>query len=391
MEHKCAYRYRCYPNAAQKQILAQTFGTTRYVYNWALRLRMDAFSERSEQINYTESSAHLTALKKTEGHEWMNEVSSVPMQQALRHLDAAYRNFFAGRAKFPMFHKKHGAQSAEYTSSAFAWRDGRLTLAKMDAPLSIRWSRSLPQGAKPTTVTVSRDATGRYFVAVRVKRAVVPLPATDASVGVDLGVTSLVTLSTGEKVANPRFAARDAKRLAQAQRALTRKQKGSKRREKAQRRVARIHARIQDRRQDALHKLSTRLIRENQSIAVESLAVKNMVRNHSLASAISDSGWGELVRQLSYKAEWYGRTLVAIDRWYPSSKWCSRCGHVLDSLPLAMRRWICPVCGVEHDRDVNAAINVASVGHTEYALREAMKPRRHAADVRLVDERIPRL
>ncbi len=391
MEHACAYRYRCYPNATQRAILARTFGAARYVYNWALRLRTDAFYERGERIGYVESSARLTALKRTEGHEWMNEVSSVPMQQALRHLDTAYRNFFAGRTAYPSFRRKDGPQSAEYTTSAFNYRDGRITLAKMDAPLHIHWSRLLPVDSTASTVTVARDAAGRYFVSLRITRDVAPLPVTDTAVGVDVGLESLVTLSTGEKVANPRYGKRDGKRLAKAQRDLFHKTKGSARREKAKRRVARIHARIADRRLDTLHKLSTRLIRENQTIAVESLAVKNMVKNHSLARAISDAGWGEFVRQLRYKAEWYGRTLVEIDRWYPSSKRCSWCGHVVDSLSLDVRRWSCPACGTEHDRDVNAAVNVVAVGQTVLARGEAVRPKRETVAAGLVEPRIPRL
>lgn len=391
MEYECAYRYRCYPNANQKVILARTFGAARYVYNWALRLRTDAYYERQERISYVDSSARLTALKKEEGQEWMNAVSSVPMQQALRHLDAAYRNFFAGRTAYPTFRRKDGPQSVEYTTSAFGYRDGKLTLAKMDAPLHIHWSRPLPLNAKPTTATVTRDAAGRYFISLRIKVERAALPAVDTVIGADVGLDSLVTLSTGEKFANPRFGKRDAKRLAKAQRNLSRKTKGSRRREKAKRRVARIHARIADRRLDGLHKISIRLIRENQTIAVESLAVKNMVRNHTLARAIQDAGWGEFVRQLRYKADWYGRTLVEIDRWYPSSKRCHCCGHIVDSLPLDVRRWSCLACEIEHDRDVNAARNIAAVGQTVLARGEAVRPKRETVAASLVESRIPRL
>lgn len=391
MERENAYRYRCYPNSTQRRELARTFGAARFVYNWALRMRTDAFYERGERINYAQSSAALTALKQSEGHEWMNEVSSVPMQQALRHLDTAYRNFFAGRAKYPTFRKKHGKQSAEYTTSAFRMRDGKLFLAKMDAPLKVRWSRPLPPGVKVTTVTVSMDAAGRYFVSLRFKRDIQPMrPATEA-VGVDAGITSLVTLSTGEKVHNPRHTKRDAKRLARAQKKLSRCQKGSKRRAKQRKRVARIHARIADRRRDHLHKLTTRLIRENQTIVVESLAVKNMVRNRSLAKHISDAAWGELVRQLRYKAEWYGRNLVEVDRYYPSSKRCSECGHVVDSLPLDIRSWACPECGVIHDRDINAAKNILAVGQTVSARGGGVRPKRFTVEAAPVESRIPPL
>lgn len=360
MEQKRAYRYRCYPNAAQKHMLARTFGATRSVYNWALRLRTDAYDERQERVYYKETSARLTQLKQQPETAWLNKVSSVPPQQALRHLDTAFRNFFDGRITYPSFKRKHGHQSAEYTVSGFRFVDGNLILAKMDAPLKIRWSRPLPKDAKPSTVTVSRDSAGRYFVSLLVADDIHPLPKTDTVVGIDLGITSLVTLSTGEKIGNLRYLTRDATRHRKAKKSLSRKQKGSKGRDKARLHLARVEARIGDRRKDFTHKLTTRLVRENQTICCENLRVKNMVRNHSLAKHISDAGWGELVRQLEYKAAWYGRTFVAIDRWYPSSKRCAHCGHVAKSLPLDIRHWECPACGSRHDRDVNAAINVAA-------------------------------
>jgi len=380
MKQKRAYRYRCYPNATQKNILARTFGATRYVYNWALRLRTDAYYKRQERVYYKETSARLTQLKQQEETAWLNEISSVPPQQALRHLDTAFRTFFDGRTAYPSFKRKHGHQSAEYTVSGFRFADGKLTLARMDRPISIRWSRPLPKGAKPSTVTVSRDSAGRYFVSLLVTDAIHPLPKADTVVGIDLGITSLVTLSTGEKIGNPRYLTTDAKRHRKAKQALSRKQKGSKGREKARFHLARVEARIGDRRRDFTHKLTTRLVRENQTICCESLRVKNMVRNHTLAKHISDAGWGELVRQLEYKATWYGRTFVAIDRWYPSSKRCSRCGHVLPALPLDIRHWLCPECGSRHDRDVNAAINVAAVGQTVSAGGEAVRPGRRKSE-----------
>lgn len=249
----------------------------------------------------------------------------------------------------------------------------------MEQPLDIRWSRSFT--GHPTTVTVSRDTAGRYFVSFLVEEEIATLPPCEAAVGIDLGVKVLAALSTGEKIPNPTHLARSAQQLKRAQQALCRKRTGSKNREKARHRVARIHAKITDQRLDGLHKLTTRLIHENQVICVESLAVKNMVRNHALAKAMSDAGWGELVRQLEYKAAWYGRTLVKIDRWYPSSKRCSGCGHCVDSLPLDVRRWTCPACHVSHDRDVNAAKNIVAVGHTVRASGESVRPRTASARV----------
>ncbi|HLY31757.1 MAG TPA: RNA-guided endonuclease TnpB family protein [Ktedonobacterales bacterium] len=258
--------------------------------------------------------------------------------------------------------------------TAFSWdaTSHTLKLAKMDTPLKIKWSRYFT--GTPTTITVSQDRAGRYFVSFLVEEEIGMLPLVDAAVGVDLGLKDLAVLSTGEKIANPKHLAKSLKRLKRAQQSLNRKVKGSKNREKARRTVARIHAQIADQRLDGLHTLTTRLIRENQTICVESLAVKQMIGNHKLTRAISDVGWGELVRQLTYKAAWYGRTLVKIDRWYPSSKRCFDCGHVLPTLDLAVREWTCPACGATHDRDVNAAKNMCAVGHTVLACGERRRP-----------------
>ena len=243
----------------------------------------------------------------------------MPLQQALRHLQAAFANFFAKRAKYPTFKSQEASRaSAEYTQSAFRWRDGALTLAKMAEPLDIRWSRPLPEGAEPSTVTVSRDAAGRWFVSLLCEVTVQDGPATDAAVGVDAGITSLVTLSTGEKITNPRHERRDRARLARAQRELARKEKGSANRAKARLKVARVHARIADRRRDHLHKLTTRLVRENQAVVIEDLPVRNMVGNHSPGPRHLRCGAGGSCGACwSTSAAWYGRDLVVVDRWFP--------------------------------------------------------------------------
>ncbi len=392
MLQKRAYRYRFYPTPEQVAVLARTFGSARFVYNWALRTRTDAYYQRQERVSYADTSAALTALKREPATAWLNEVSSVPPQQALRHLDRAFRNFFEGRAKYPTFKKRRGRQAAEYTTSAFRWDAEKrsLTLAKMDAPLDVRWSRAFT-GA-PTTVTITRDQAGRYFVSFLVEEEVTTLPSTGATIGLDMGVSALVTLSSGEKITNPKHFAHSRSRLKTAQKALARKEKGSKNREEARQKVARAHAKIADQRLDGLHKLSTRLIRENQTVCVETLAVRQLVRNRRLARAISDASWSELIRQLEYKAAWYGRTLIKIDKWYPSTKRCSICGHVLNSLPLAARRWTCPECGTHHDRDVNAAKNVLAAGLAVNACGEAIRPgRAMPATARPSEAGIPRL
>jgi putative transposase len=374
MKQKRAYKYRFFPTDEQKQILAQTFGCCRFVYNWALRKKTDAYYKDGVRLYYKDLSSQLTDLKKQPEYAWLNDVSCVPTQQSLRHLDRSFLNFFEGRTKYPTFKKKGNRQSAEYTRSAFSYRDGKITLAKMKEPLNIVWSRSLPKDALPSTVTISKDCADRYFVSMLVEDEIEQFSPTEQAVGADLGLKDFVILSTGETVGNPKFFRKDEKKLAKAQRRHAKKKKGSKNRNKARLKVARIHARIADRRSDFLHKLSTRLIRENQTICVESLAVKNMVKNHGLAKAISDVGWSEFVSQLEYKAEWYGRTLVKIDKWYPSSKRCFDCGHILNSLTLDVRQWTCPECGVVHDRDINAAKNILAAGQAVNACGEAVRP-----------------
>ena len=369
---KRAYKYRFYPTDEQKKLLAQTFGCCRFVYNWGLSTRKTAYFHHGKSLYYNDLAAMLPALK--EQYPWLRDTSSVPLQQALRHLDRAFVNFFEGRAEYPTFKKKRHEQSATFVSNAFMWDRQALTLAKMYAPLEIVWHRPLPEGCKPSSVTIIKDSANRYFVSILVADDIKPLPMVNKMVGLDLGIKSMVALSTGESVGNPRYAASDEKRLAKAQRRLAKKKKGSKNRNKVRLKVAKIHARIADRRRDYQHKLSTRIANENQVICVESLAVKNMVKNHSLAKAISDVGWGEFVRQLEYKSQWYGRTLIKIDRFYPSSKTCHACKHVLDSLLLDIREWVCPACGVVHDRDTNAALNILAEGLSAAACGGSVRP-----------------
>src|SRR6266566_6757032 len=374
---KRAYKYRFYPTPEQAHNLACTFGCCRFVYNWGLSTSKVSYFQHGVKMNHNSLSQALTALKKEEGTAWLSEVSSVPLQQALRRLKAAYTNFFEGRAQYPVFKKKHGVQSATYTENAFTLCGTQLTLAKQREPLDIVWSRPLPEGCKPSSVTITKDKAGRYFVSILVEEEIAPLAPTQKAIGIDLGLKSFLITSDGETISNPKYYARDEKKLAKAQRRLAKKKKGSKNRAKARLKVAKLHARIADTRRDFQHQLSTRLIRENQTICLETLAVKNMVKNHCLAKAISDVGWSEFVSLLSYKAAWYGRNLVKIDKWYPSSKRCSDCGHLLDSLPLDMRAWTCPACGVVHDRDVNAAKNIHAVGLTVFeACGEAVRPGR---------------
>jgi putative transposase len=373
---KRAFKYRFYPTVEQAEQLARTFGCVRYVYNRALAERSRAWTMEQRRVNYVDTSKLLTAWKRDPETEWLTEPSKGPLQAALQNLQGAYDKFWRKQTWYPQFKKKGKSKdSATYFSNCFTYRDGRIKLAKQAEPLDIRWSRPLPDGAVPSQVTVSKDSAGRYHISILVEDVVTEHAPNDSTIGVDAGITSLYTFSTGEKVSNPRHEKRDRARLAKAQRALSRKHKGSANRAKERLKVARVHARIADRRKDYLHKLSTRLVRENQVIAIEDSSVRNMVRNHSMARAISDASWSQFRSMLEYKADWYGRTVVAIDRFYPSSKTCSTCGRINDSLPLHVRDWTC-LCGASHDRDINAAKNIQALGLSVLACGDGVRPPR---------------
>lgn len=347
----------------------RTLGCVRLVWNKTLAERQRRYTVEKKGTSYKETDATLTAWKKTEELAFLNEVSSVPLQQALRHQHTAFSNFFSGRARYPRFKSRHGRQSAHYTRSAFRMKSDGLWLAKTSGPLRLAWSWADVDlfELDPTMVTVTREADGRWFVSLAVDADdPAPQAPTGRQVGVDLGLATFATLSTGEKIANPRHLARRERGLRRQQKRLSRMTKGSNNRTRQRKKVARKHARVRDARRDFLHKVSTTLVRENDLIAVEDLNVSGMVRNHNLAKSISDVGWSEFRSMLAYKAEQSGRQLAVINRWYPSSKTCSSCGHLLVKLPLSVRQWTCPSCSTRHDRDVNAAKNIlVAAGLTE--------------------------
>ena len=338
------------------------------MYNEILRYRTDAYYAAKESVSYIGANARLTALKKQPELSWLNDVSCVPLQQCLRHQQTAFKNFFEGRAKYPKFKKKSTRQSAEFTKSAFKYRDGSIYIAKSKHPLDIRWSRKLP--SHPSTITISKDSADRYFVSCLCGFEPEKLTVTPNTVGIDLGIKDLFVTDKGEKVGNPRHTKRYERKLAKAQRELSKKKLGSSNRAKAKKKVARIHAKISDCRMDNLHKLSRRLVNENQVICAESLKVKNMIKNPKLAKHIADASWGELTRQIEYKSNWGGRTFVAIDQWFPSSKRCDCCGYIADTLPLDVRSWTCPECSTTLDRDINAANNIKRAGCSLIAFGE---------------------
>lgn len=361
MPHR-AYRYRFYPNREQEFLLRKTIGCVRFVYNKILEARATAWSERKERIRYAASDKLLTAWKRVPETAFLGEVASRPLQDAVRRVDAAFKAFFEKRTRHPAFKRKRHGGSATYSREGFYLRGDFMRLSRIPGRLDVRWSRKLPEGVVPSSVTVTLDAAGRWHLVLRCVVNIEPLPPVAGAIGIDLGLEHFATMSTGEKEANPRFQkALRAKRRRLAQ-SVSRKQKGSRNREKARRALARHDARAADRRKDHLHKLSTRLVRENQTIVVENLNVAGMVRNKKLARSIYDAGWATFVSRLEYKCQWYGRELVKIGRYFPSSKTCRACGSRVEALGLAEREWACAACGVVHDRDMNAAMNILAAG-----------------------------
>ncbi|MEU4689876.1 transposase [Actinoplanes sp. NPDC023714] len=366
------YQFRVYPTPGQQIALARAFGCARVVFNDGLRLRRQAREAGEEYICDGELSRRLiTEAKLTPERAWLGEVSAVVLQQALADLNTAYRNFFAsisGKRKGrkvapPRFRsRKDNRQAIRFTkNSRFKVLDnGCLRLPKI-GDLPVRWSRALP--SEPSSVTIIKDAAGRYFVSFVVTTTGEPLPELDSEVGIDLGLTHFAVLSDGMKVTAPKFLRRAARKLKRLQQALSRKQRGSNNRKKAVTEVAKAHAKVADTRRDWQHKLSTTIIRENQAVYVEDLCVAGLGRTR-LAKSVHDAGWASFTAMLEYKAVRYGRTFARVDRFFPSTRMCSACGRIAAKMALDVRSWDCP-CGVVHDRDVNAAKNVLAVGQAE--------------------------
>jgi putative transposase len=354
-----AYKLRIYPTARQLGLLAMFFGAARWVWNTCLAWRAHAYRAHGERVTGVDFSRELTWLKRMAPYAWLADVPATILTQALRDQDRAFANFFTGRARYPRFKRRRSAQSIRFQLDqrvvAGMFRAGELLRLPGLGALKVRWSR-LPTGV-PKMVTVRRDACGRYFVSFMVEEEIHALPQKTNAVGVDVGLKDVVVTSDGEKSGNPRYLRKYLRRLKRQSRNLSRKCKGSQRWKRQRQRVARLHARISDARQDFLHKTTTELVREHGAIAIEDLAVKGLCRTR-LAKSMADASLGELRRQLEYKAAWYGRELLIADRFAPTSKTCSACGTVQAEMPLKVRAWTCPDCGTAHDRDVNAAKNV---------------------------------
>jgi putative transposase len=369
---KLRYRYRFYPTPRQQTELAKLFGCCRVVWNDALAHCQESYAKGENYSGYSNlSQRFLTEAKKTVEREWLKEVSSVPLQQSLRNLHQAYSNFFQscqGKRKGkklnpPRFKKRNARQSAHFTKAGFSIQNNQVYLAKIGT-LKVKWSRELPN--EPSSVTVIKDAAGRYFLSFVVATEITPLAETHSSVGIDLGITDFATFSSGEKVKSPKPLKQRLKKLKRLQQKLSRTSKGSKRRELARKKVARLHGQVKNTRDDFLHQLTSRIIHENQVIVLEDLNVSGMSKNRKLARAISDLGWRSFRTMLEAKALMYGRELRVIDRWTPTSQTCSCCGLRGGKKSLDVREWQCLNCGAIHDRDVNASKNIlVAGGHSE--------------------------
>ncbi|MGW3317928.1 RNA-guided endonuclease InsQ/TnpB family protein [Streptomyces fungicidicus] len=383
------YNYRAYPGASQRRALARAFGCARVVWNDCLRDRKQAHAAGLPYVPSAElSRLRITQAKRTEERAWLADVSAVVLQQSLRDLDAAYKNFFdslsgkrKGRKAGPPRYKskKDTRQSIRLNTNAFTLTaNGTVYVAKV-GDLKVKWSRRLP--AAPTSLTVTKDSSGRYFLSFVVDTVPDILPEAETETGIDLGLSAFAVLSDGTRISTPRFLRRAEKKLKRLQRELSRKQKGSKNRTKARIKVARQHARVADRRRDFHHKASTQIIRDNQAVHVEDLAVSGLARTR-LAKSVHDAGWSAFVRMLEYKAAKHGRTFTRVDRAFPSSQVCSGCGFRDGPKPLHVRQWTCGACGTVHDRDHNAARNILVEGRRIVAAGRAETRNARGAPVR---------
>lgn len=359
------YKFRLYPTKAQTELLAKHFGCTRFVYNYFLSQRQEQYKLTGKSDNfYTECKA-LAELKKQEETAWLKETNAQSLQFALRCLETAYANFFKKRAKFPNFKSKHSKNSFTAPQRA-TLSENKLFIAKFREGIKCRVHREIK--GKIGKVTITKTTSGKYFASVCTdEEYITPIEKSGKSVGVDLGLKDFLTTSDGEKFKNNRYTKKYERKLAKAQRHLSRKKKGSRGFENQRLKVSRLHEKVSNCRMDYLHKCSIELIRKYDTICVEDLNVKGMVKNHHLAKSISDAGWGMFINMLTYKSEWNDKKVVKIDRFFPSSQTCSVCGYLnKDTKKLSVREWECPSCHSHHDRDVNAAINILRVGLKQY-------------------------
>lgn len=358
-----AVKVQIYPRESDIELLAKHFGVRRFIFNKFLEIRQKEYLVNKVSIGYNACSALVTEMKKQPEYEWLNEVNSQSIQAALKDLDGAYDKFFRKISKFPKFKSKHNSRQS-FKVPQFAkidWEAKTLKIPKFKTPFKFRGKYS-GELIKINSVTISKNASGKYFASIQGEFEIPEKESTGEIIGVDLGIKSLLIDSNGTEIKNERFLKKHLKKLKYLHRQHSKKSKGSKSRERSRIKLAKQYQKVTDQRNNYLHQVSTKLINDNQVIVLEDLAVKNMVKNHKLAQAISDVSWGSLVSMLKYKAMWYNRQVIQIDRFYPSSKTCSNCYHLMSSMDLSIREWVCPSCGTHHDRDVNAAKNILRQG-----------------------------
>lgn len=371
LRHK-AYRYRLYPTAEQAVQIAKTIGCARYVYNHFLSAWNQAYQDTGKGLSYTVCSGQLTTLKRQAEVSWLQEADKFALQNALRHLADAFHRFFKGQNQPPRYKSKRSSIQSyvtQFTNGNIELFERHIKLPKLGR---VRCRNSRMPNGRIINATVERTASGKYFVSVLCEEEVQPLPKTNGAVGIDLGITDFAILSDGQKIHNGRFTQQMSKRLKREQRKLSRRARAAKERgvslrdaknyQKQKCKVARLHEKVANQRTDFLNKLSTELIRHHDILCIEDLQASNLLRNKRLARSIADVSWSEFVAKLRYKAEWYGRTIVQVSRWFPSSQLCSDCGHTDGKKPLSVRQWTCPVCHATHDRDINASRNILAEG-----------------------------
>ena len=358
-----AVKVQIYPKESDKELLTKHFGVRRFIFNKFLEIRQKEYIENKVSIGYNACSAIVTEMKKNPEFVWLKEVNSQTIQAAIKDLDGAYDRFFRKITKFPKFKSKHNTRQSFKVPQHFVvdWESKTIKIPKFKSPFKFKGKYS-GELVKINSVTISKNASGKYFASIQGEFELLEKESTGEIIGVDLGIKSLLIDSNGTEIKNERFLKKHLKKLKYFQRQHSKKTKGTKSRERSRIKLAKEYQKVTDQRNNYLHQVSSKLINDNQVICLEDLAVKNMVKNHKLAQAISDVSWGSLVSMLKYKAAWYNRQVIQIDRFYPSSKTCSHCHHLMSSIPLNIREWECPSCGCNHDRDVNAAKNILRQG-----------------------------